>query len=121
MKKALITCFLQIEILRKTGSKYNKTSNPLSYDICFKEYRVNFFILLWILISLKQVINTIVDIDLAYIASYNSGTAVKVKKLLGVIAESVPFKPNIASLARKLDLSRDSVYQYIYQLQFVNK
>jgi predicted AAA+ superfamily ATPase len=69
------------------------------------------------LIKLKQVINTIVDIDLAYIASYNSGTAVKVKKLLGVIAESAPFKPNIAALARKLDLSRDSVYQYIYQLR----
>jgi hypothetical protein len=69
------------------------------------------------LMKLNRVINTIVDSDLAYIASYNSGTAVKVKKLLGVIAESVPFKPNIAALARKLDLSRDSVYQYIYQLK----
>jgi len=69
------------------------------------------------LMKLNQVINTIVDSDLAYIASYNSGTAVKVKKLLGVIAESAPFKPNIAALARKLDLSRDSVYQYIYQLK----
>jgi uncharacterized protein len=69
------------------------------------------------LMKLKQVINTIVDVDLAYIASYNAGTAIKVKKLLGVIAESVPFKPNIAGLARKLDLSRDSVYQYIYQLK----
>lgn len=69
------------------------------------------------LMKLKQVINTIVDIDLAYIASYNPGTAIKVKKLLAVIAESAPFKPNIASLARKIDLSRDSVYQYIYQLR----
>ncbi len=69
------------------------------------------------LMKLNQVINTIVDTDLAYIVSYNSGTAIKVKKLLGVIAESVPFKPNIAALARKLDLSRDSVYQYINQLQ----
>ncbi len=69
------------------------------------------------LMKLTQVINTIVDMDLAYIASYNSGTALKVKKLLGVIAESAPFKPNIAALARKLDLSRDSVYQYIYQLR----
>ncbi len=68
------------------------------------------------LLKLNQVINTIVDIDLAYIAAYNSGTANKVKKLLAVIAESVPFKPNIAALSRKLDLSRDSVYQYIYQL-----
>ena len=69
------------------------------------------------LLKLNQVINTIVDTDLAYIATYNTGTATKVKKLLGVIAESVPFKPNIAALARKLDLSRDSVYQYIYQLR----
>lgn len=69
------------------------------------------------LLKLNQVINTIVDTDLAYIAGYNTGTATKVKKLLGVIAESVPFKPNIASLSRKLDLSRDSVYQYIYQLK----
>lgn len=68
-------------------------------------------------LKLNQIINTVVDNDLAYIASYNSGTAIKVKKLLGVIAESVPFKPNIAALARKLDLSRDSVYQYIYQLR----
>ncbi|MDZ7608856.1 MAG: hypothetical protein U5K79_25490 [Cyclobacteriaceae bacterium] len=39
------------------------------------------------------------------------------KRLLSVIAESVPFKPNISALAAKLDLSRDSVYQYIYQLK----
>ena len=36
--------------------------------------------------------------------------------MLAVIAESVPFKPNIAALSRKLDLSRYSVYKYIYQL-----
>ena len=69
------------------------------------------------LLKLNQVINAVVDADLSYIATYNTGTATKVKKLLGVIAESVPFKPNIAALARKLDLSRDSVYQYIYQLR----
>lgn len=68
-------------------------------------------------LKLTQVINAIVESDLAYIAGYNTGTATKVKKLLAVIAESVPFKPNIAALARKLDLSRDSVYQYIYQLK----
>lgn len=69
------------------------------------------------LVKINQVINTIVETDLSYIANYNTGTATKVKKLLGVIAESVPFKPNIAALSRKMDLSRDSVYQYIYQLR----
>ena len=69
------------------------------------------------LIRLQQVVNAIVDTDLSYIVSYNAGTAAKVKKLLGVIAESAPFKPNIAAIARKLDISRDSVYQYMYQLR----
>jgi predicted AAA+ superfamily ATPase len=67
--------------------------------------------------KLEQVINTIVDSDLAYIASYNAGTAVKVKKLLAVIAESAPFKPNISALAQKLDLQRENIYEYMYQLK----
>ncbi len=67
-------------------------------------------------IKLEQIINTVVDSDLAYIQSFNSGTSVKLKKLMGVVSESAPFKPNIADLARKLDLSRDSIYQYINQL-----
>jgi predicted AAA+ superfamily ATPase len=66
---------------------------------------------------LEQVINAIVDSDLAYIAHYNAGTAVKVKRLLGVIAESAPFKPNMSALARKMDLHRESIYEYIYQLR----
>ena len=66
---------------------------------------------------LEQVINAIVDTDLAYIAHYNAGTAVKVKRLLGVIAESAPFKPNMSALAHKMDLHRASIYEYVYQLR----
>ena len=68
-------------------------------------------------IKLEQIINTILDSDLAYIQGYDSGTARKIKRLLAVVAESVPFKPNIAALARKLDLSRDSVYLYLSLLE----
>lgn len=67
--------------------------------------------------KLEQIINAVVDTDLAYIASYNAGTAVKVKKLLGVVAESAPFKPNISALSNKLDIPRDRVLEYIYQLR----
>jgi predicted AAA+ superfamily ATPase len=63
--------------------------------------------------KLDQIINTVLDTDLAYTEGYNAGTAFKLKKLLAVVAEAVPFKPNIAGLARKLDLSRDSVYLYL--------
>jgi uncharacterized protein len=67
-------------------------------------------------IKLNQVINAVVESDLSFIASYGPGTAGKVKKLLAVIAESVPFKPNISALAQKLDISRDSLYLYLTQL-----
>jgi predicted AAA+ superfamily ATPase len=69
------------------------------------------------LIKLLQVINTTVETDLSIIENFNAGTAQKVKKLLGVLSESAPFKPNIAALARKLDASRDSVYEWIAILQ----
>ena len=69
------------------------------------------------LLRLEQVINAVVDTDLAYIASYNAGTAVKVKRLLGVIAESAPFKPNMSALARKMEIHRESLHEYIYQLR----
>jgi predicted AAA+ superfamily ATPase len=64
-----------------------------------------------------QIINTVVESDLAFIADYNAGTAYKVKKLLGVLAESVPFKPNVSSISRKIETSRDSVYEWLTQLE----
>lgn len=65
---------------------------------------------------LLQVINAVVESDLAYTESFDSGTANKIKKLLGVIAESAPFKPNISSIARKMDISRESVNLWITYL-----
>lgn len=70
-----------------------------------------------IAIFLQQIINTVVESDLAFIADYNAGTAYKVKKLLGVLAESVPFKPNVSSISRKIETSRDSVYEWLTQLE----
>lgn len=68
-------------------------------------------------ILLQQIINTVVESDLAFIADYNAGSAYKVKKLLGVLAESAPFKPNLSSISRKVETSRDSVYEWLAQLE----
>ena len=69
------------------------------------------------LVRLMQVINTVVDSDLAYIDGYHVEASLKVKKLLGVVAESAPFKPNISALARKTEMSRDLIYNYLDHLQ----
>src|SRR5690242_5793841 len=57
------------------------------------------------IIRLNQVINTVLDIDMAYTDGYTPSTALKLKKLLAILAESVPFQPNIAELSRKLNIS----------------
>jgi len=69
------------------------------------------------LLQLSQVINTVLDTDMAYTDGYTPATALKLKKLLAVLAESVPFQPNVAELARKLHISRDSIYHYLKQLE----
>ncbi len=68
-------------------------------------------------VRLSQIINTVIESDLGYIKDYGAGTAFKVKKLLGVLAESTPFKPNIAAIAQKLDTSRESVYTWLKHLE----
>ena len=69
------------------------------------------------IIKLNQIINTVLDIDMAYTDGYTPSTALKLKKLLAILAESVPFQPNIAELSRKLGISRDSIYNYLKYLE----
>jgi hypothetical protein len=69
------------------------------------------------LLRLTQVINTVVDVDLAYIDGYSVEASQKVKKLLRVVAESSPFKPNISEISRKTNVSRDLIYGYLKNLE----
>ncbi|MEO5649187.1 MAG: AAA family ATPase, partial [Ginsengibacter sp.] len=69
------------------------------------------------IVKLNQVINTVLDIDMAYTDGYTPSTALKLKKLLAILAESVPFQPNISELSRKLNISRDSIYDYLKYLE----
>ncbi len=68
-------------------------------------------------IFLQQIINAVIDSDLSFIADYNAGTAYKVKKLMATLAESVPFKPNLTAISRKIETSRDSLYEWLSQLE----
>ncbi|MEX2336219.1 MAG: ATP-binding protein, partial [Fulvivirga sp.] len=48
---------------------------------------------------------------------YSATNVTKIKKLLGVIAASAPFEPNISKIAQKLNLGRDTVNHYLRHLQ----
>ncbi len=64
-------------------------------------------------IRLGQILNLTLEVDIPQFANLSVTTSRKLKKLLLVIAESVPFKPNFVSLASKLEVSRNSLDEYL--------
>lgn len=74
-------------------------------------------------LRLQNVINQVVDNDIPAFAEMSASTAQKLKKLLYVIAQSVPFKPNYSKLARDLDMNRNLVADlmvYLEKAQLIN-
>jgi predicted AAA+ superfamily ATPase len=64
-------------------------------------------------LRLGQIINTTLESDIPQFANLSVATARKLKRLLLVVAESVPFKPNVVSLAGKMEISRNSLEEYL--------
>ena len=58
-------------------------------------------------IRLRQVINQTMEVDIPQYANMNASTGRKLKKLLAVIAQSVPFKPVMDSIATVVGVSRN--------------
>lgn len=67
--------------------------------------------------KLNQIINTILEVDLQIVEGYSAANTIKMKKLLGVIAESAPFEPNISKIASRLEMGRDTVKVYLKNLE----
>jgi len=68
-------------------------------------------------IRLGQILNLTLEVDIPQFANLSVTTARKLKKLLLVVAESVPFKPNFLSLASKLEVSRNSLEDYLTYME----
>ena len=68
-------------------------------------------------IRLQQVINKTLEIDIPQYAEMSVSTARKLKQLLAIIARSVPFKPNISSIATMLGVSRNNLSDYFLYLE----
>ncbi len=68
-------------------------------------------------IRLRNVINLTLENDIPSFAQMNISTAYKLKKLLYIIANSVPFKPNYSKLARDLDINRNAVSDLMFYIE----
>ena len=68
-------------------------------------------------IELRQVINQTMEVDIPQYANMNASTGRKLKKLLTVISQSVPFKPVMDSLSTVLSVSRNVLPDYFMYME----
>jgi uncharacterized protein len=68
-------------------------------------------------IRLQQVVNQTLENDIPSFAGMHVATGRKLIKLMGIIAQSVPFKPNMTKIADMLQISRNNVADYLLYME----
>jgi predicted AAA+ superfamily ATPase len=68
------------------------------------------------LMRLAATAQLVIDTDMPAVEKVTYATLEKTKKLLGIIAQSVPLVPNISKLGSALESTRDSTIRMIYTL-----
>ena len=65
----------------------------------------------------KQLVRTIVEYDMAELKGFDIRNAKKMLQLLYIIAQNVPFKPNLKKLSEKSNIHRNSIANYLHYLE----
>lgn len=68
-------------------------------------------------LRLQQVVNQTLEVDIPNYAQMNVSTGRKLKQLLAIVAQSVPFKPNMTKLAEMLNISRNNIADYLLYME----
>lgn len=68
-------------------------------------------------LRLGQIIVQTLESDIPQYANLNVGTSRKLKRLLSIIAESVPFKPNFSKISEIIGVSRNSLDDYFSYME----
>lgn len=64
-------------------------------------------------LKLLNIINHTLEQDIHTLYGLDSSSVIKLKKLLHVLSVSVPFQPNIAKLAGAIEISKNTLFQYL--------
>lgn len=105
------------------AKEFNRLINPLQY---FEEYlKTGYFPYFLEVPSLyyhriEEVINMIIEIELPLLRKVDSTYISKLKQLLQIIAESVPFIPNVSKLSERIGINRNTFTAYLHYLQEAN-
>jgi len=65
---------------------------------------------------IEQAINKTLKEDIPAIEDIEYATILKIKKMLGIIGELVPFTPNVSQLSGSIEISRNALVKYLYLL-----
>lgn len=65
---------------------------------------------------LQEVLNMIVEVELPLLRRTDVSIVNKIKQLIYVVSQSVPFKPNISKLAEKIQTTRKTLLEYLHYL-----
>lgn len=68
-------------------------------------------------LKLQQVVNQTLEADIPTYAQMNVSTGRKLKQLLAIVAQSVPFKPNMSKIAEMLNISRNNIADYLLYME----
>lgn len=68
-------------------------------------------------LRLQQVVRNTLETDIMQFAEINVATARKLKQLLGIISQSVPFKPNMSNLATMINAGRNNLADYFLYME----
>jgi predicted AAA+ superfamily ATPase len=66
---------------------------------------------------LKQTVNHVLDNDLPSVENIDFNAVHYLRKLIAVLAEIVPYKPNIVKLSQQIGISRETLLRYLYLLE----
>lgn len=68
-------------------------------------------------IRLKQTVNHVLDTDLPSVESIDFTAVHYLRRLVSILAEMVPYKPNIVRLSKQVGVSRETLLRYLYLIE----
>jgi predicted AAA+ superfamily ATPase len=68
-------------------------------------------------IRLKQTVNHLLDSDLPSVQNIDFTAVHYLRKLISILAEIVPYTPNIVKLSQQVGVSRETLLRYLYLLE----
>lgn len=66
---------------------------------------------------LNNVLNLTIESDIPIFAKMNVNSALKMKHLLSIVAQSVPFKPNFTKIAELVGVHRNQIVEYFHYFE----